>query len=114
MGKFTDKFMLRTIEVKGVDPETLLYPPFSERAVDLNLFNIVMHLATGMELNDIQSYELDKLLDYKNDVSCTAYIQKDGKHCDVVMTWGEVWNYDEYGEYVDSDVVCVPVRVTFR
>lgn len=108
MGKFTDKFMLRTIEVKGIDPEIL------KSGECLNPFNIVMHLATGMELNDIQSYELDKLLDYKNDVSCTAYIQKDGKHCDVVMTWGEVWNYDEYGEYVDSDVVCVPVRVTFR
>lgn len=110
MGKFTDKFMLRTIEVKGVDPETLLYPPFNEYTVDLSLFNIVMLLATSMELNDIQSYEWDKRIDDK--ISCTAYIQDD-KHCDVVMTWGEIWYYED-GELYDINVVSAPEHVTFR
>ena len=110
MGKFTDKFMLRTIEVKGVDPEILKYPQLGGWPVDLNLFNIVMHLATSMELNDIQSYEWDKRIDDK--ISCTAYIQDD-KHCDVVMTWGEIWYYED-GELYDTDVVCAPEHVTFR
>lgn len=111
MGKFTDKFMLRTIEVKGVDPEILKYPQLGEWPVDLNLFNIIMHLATSMELNDIQSYEWDKPVDGK--ISCTAYVQKDGKHCDVVMTWGEIWYY-ENGELYDTNVVSAPEHVTFR
>lgn len=111
MGKFTDKFMLRTIEVKGVNPETLLYPPFNEYPVDLSLFNIVMHLATSMELNDIQSYEWDKPVDGK--ISCTAYKQKDGEHCDVIMTWGEIWYYED-GELYDTNVVSAPEYVTFR
>lgn len=111
MGKFTDKLMLRTIEVKGVDPEILKYPRLGGYSVDLKLFNIIMHLATSAELNDIQSCEWDKPVDDK--ISCTAYMQKDCEHCDVIMTWGEIWHYED-GELYDTDVLCSPEYVTFK
>ena len=108
------KYMLRTINVSDVSPEVLKYPQLSGWPCNLDLFNIVMRLATGTEMNDIRSEESDKTLDYENEISCVAYMNKDNEKCDVFMTWGEAWEFDEEGELIDCDVIMTPKVIEFK